>query len=153
MARCCYNFSPSGLGILPGWNHSPAGPCPTSPTTTPPASEEPAPGSGTTDEVQPTPAGAARKQVTVNPTNLHGATAGIGSALTYANTRVYPQANVEIVKGKELTLDEPQSKAILGDDLILEEYSDPATPTTEERALLKENQSAGTVTVYFVKGL
>jgi hypothetical protein len=50
MARCCYNFSPSGLGILPGWNHSPAGPCPTSPTTTPSPSEEPAPGPGTIGE-------------------------------------------------------------------------------------------------------
>jgi len=29
MARCCDRFSPAGLGRLPGWNHAPAGPCPT----------------------------------------------------------------------------------------------------------------------------
>ncbi len=29
MARCCDRFSPAGLGRLPGWDHSPAGPCPT----------------------------------------------------------------------------------------------------------------------------
>jgi Domain of unknown function (DUF4157) len=27
MAKCCVNFSPSGLGRLPGWDHRPAGPC------------------------------------------------------------------------------------------------------------------------------
>ncbi len=50
MARCCYGFSRSGLGILPGWNHSPAGPCPTAPVTTPSPTEEPAPGPEPTDE-------------------------------------------------------------------------------------------------------
>ncbi len=28
MARCCHDFSPVGLGRLPGWDHSPALPCP-----------------------------------------------------------------------------------------------------------------------------
>jgi Domain of unknown function (DUF4157) len=28
MARCCDRFDPAGLGTLPGWDHSPAGPCP-----------------------------------------------------------------------------------------------------------------------------
>ncbi|MGH3990828.1 MAG: eCIS core domain-containing protein, partial [Pseudonocardiaceae bacterium] len=44
MARCCYAFSPAGLGRLPGWSHSPAGPCPT--TVTPGESEGPVPGGG-----------------------------------------------------------------------------------------------------------
>jgi Domain of unknown function (DUF4157) len=39
MARCCANFSPSGLGILPGWNHRPAGPC----VTATAAGEQPGP--------------------------------------------------------------------------------------------------------------
>ncbi len=29
MAACCYEFDRTGLGILPGWDHPPAGPCPT----------------------------------------------------------------------------------------------------------------------------
>ena len=43
MARCCHDFSPAGLGLLPGWNHSPAGPC-TIPMTVgePSPSDEPA---------------------------------------------------------------------------------------------------------------
>ena len=42
MARCCDNFDPSGLGTLPGWNHSPAKPCPSNaPSTSPGDSGEP----------------------------------------------------------------------------------------------------------------
>jgi hypothetical protein len=33
MARCCDDFTPDGLGRLPGWNHSPAGPCRPTPAT------------------------------------------------------------------------------------------------------------------------
>src|SRR5262249_24619690 len=37
MATCCDQFSPAGMGILPGWNHRPAGPCPlVCPPSTPP---------------------------------------------------------------------------------------------------------------------
>jgi Zn-dependent peptidase ImmA (M78 family) len=98
-------------------------------------------------------AGAAtKKKVTVNVTNFKDAGGSIGSALTYANTNVYNQAATEIQKGKEVTLDETKSKAILGNDLIVDEYTDPASPTGEETNLLKENQSAGAITAYFVKG-
>ena len=101
-----------------------------------------------------TPAAAVgpKKSVTVNDANLSGGTGTLASALTYANTRVYNQANVEIKKGNTSTLDEAKSKAILGDDLIVNEYSNPSSPTAEEQKLLKENQSAGAVSVYFVKG-
>jgi len=92
-----------------------------------------------------------KKKITVNITTLNGATRNATAALTYANTKVYSQADIEIVKGKEVTLDEPKSKAILGNDLILEEYRSPSHPTDEERALLKENQTKDAVTMYFVK--
>ena len=92
-----------------------------------------------------------KKTVTVNITNLHGATGSATSALTYANTKVYNQANTEIKKGKDVTLNEPKSKAILGPDLTLDEYTDPTKPTGEEKKLFKENQTAGAVTMYFVK--
>jgi hypothetical protein len=100
----------------------------------------------------PPPAAAAKKKVQVNVTNLFGAGGSISTALTYANTRVYNQANIEIQKNKEVTLDETKSKAILGNDLILDEFTDSAHPTAEEQALCKENQTAGMITTYFIKG-
>ena len=93
-----------------------------------------------------------RKKVTVNITHLHDSTGSVASSLTYANDKVYKQADVEVLKGKEATLDETKSKAILGADLVLDEFADVTKPTTEEKALFKENQSAGAVTMYFVKG-
>jgi hypothetical protein len=93
-----------------------------------------------------------KKTVTVNDTTLSGGSGTLASALTYANTRVYNQANVEIKQGASSTLDDPKSKVILGADLIVDEYTNPSSPTTEEKDLLKENQSAGAVSVYFVKG-
>ena len=42
MALCCDSFDPSGLGSLPGWNHSPARPCP----STAPSPASPGGGSG-----------------------------------------------------------------------------------------------------------
>lgn len=92
-----------------------------------------------------------KKSVTVNPTRLHGSTGDLTSALDYANTKVYSQANVEVKKGTEMTLDETKSKAILGDDLILDEFTDPTSPTAEEKELFKVNQEAGRVSMYFVK--
>lgn len=94
-----------------------------------------------------------KKSVTVNHTQLHESTGSFSSALTFSNTKVYNQANVEVKKGTDVTLDEAKSKALLGDDLILDEFTDPTKPTTEEQALLKINQTAGAVTMYYVKNL
>jgi hypothetical protein len=115
---------------------TPATPTPTTPTTTP----EPMDASATT-----------KKTVTVNHLKLEGSSNSIDSAITFSNTKVYNQANVEIKKGKDITLDAPKSKAIVGDDLVLDEYTEAAKPTTEETALLKENQAAGAVSAYYVK--
>jgi hypothetical protein len=94
-----------------------------------------------------------QKSVTVNHTKLHGATGSIDSAITFSNNKVYNQANVEVKKGTDVTLDETKSKAILGADLILHEFTDPTKPTAEEQALLKINQTSGAVTMYYVKAL
>ena len=94
----------------------------------------------------------AKKSVTVNVTFLSGGSTDITNHLKKAN-EVYKQANVEIKSGTSKTLDEAKSKAILGDDLILEEYSDPKSPTTEEQALIKENRTSGGITMYYVKGM
>jgi hypothetical protein len=46
-----------------------------------------------------------QKSVTVNHTKLHGATGNITSAITFSNNKVYNQANVEVKKGTDVTLD------------------------------------------------
>ncbi len=97
------------------------------------------------------PAALPKKSVTINPTNLHGATNTITSPLEFANKKVYHQANVEVKKGHEETLDETKSKAILGEDLSLDAFPSPDKPTDEEKALFKVNQSSGALTMYFVK--
>ena len=92
------------------------------------------------------------KTVTVNVTYLKDGSTDLATHLSKAND-VYKQASVEVKAGKSETLDETKSKAILGNDLILDEYSDPTSPTTEEKELLKANRSSGTITMYYVKGM
>jgi hypothetical protein len=100
----------------------------------------------------PAPAAPAVKTVTVRVTYLKGGSTDLATHLAKAN-EVYKQASVKVAGGKEQTLDEASSKAILGNDLILDEYSDPKSPTVEEKALLKENRAAGAITMYYVKGM
>jgi hypothetical protein len=112
---------------------------------TPPVSP-PATGSG----APAAPAAPAKKTVTVNITNMFGGTRKGDDDIKVANT-IYSAANIEIKKGTEVTIDETKTKTILGADLSLDEYTDPAKPTTEEKAMFKENQSKDAITVYFVK--
>jgi hypothetical protein len=113
--------------------------------------EAPAAGPGPVPLDAPGTGATAKKTVTINHLKLAGSSNSIDSAITFANTKVYNQANVELKKDKDVTLDEPKSKAIVGADLILDEYTDGTKPTTEEKSLLKENQAAGAVSVYYVK--
>jgi hypothetical protein len=94
----------------------------------------------------------AKKTVTVNVTKVSGNTRSPDSDITVANT-IYAAANIEIKKGTDVTIDEAKSKTIIGDDLILDEFVVGTAPTAEERALAKENVSAGAIPLYFVKGL
>lgn len=66
MATCCANFSPSGLGRLPGWDHRPAGPC-----EDVRAGEESEPERGPSDAGVPLPGGVPAPAVTpcVHPIN------------------------------------------------------------------------------------
>ncbi|MGA1867321.1 MAG: DUF4157 domain-containing protein [bacterium] len=95
----------------------------------------------------------AQKTVTVNITHMHDSSGNAAGDLNYASTKVYNQANVKIQKGTEITVNETDSKAVLGNDLILDEFTNPKNPTDEEKALFKLNQKAGVITVYYVKGL
>ncbi len=92
------------------------------------------------------------KTVTVDVTYLQGGSTDLGTHISKANS-VYKQAAVKVASGKEVTLDETQSKKILGDDLVLKEYDDPASPTAEELELLKQNRTPGKITMYYVKAL
>jgi hypothetical protein len=94
-----------------------------------------------------------KKTVTVNVTKMHGSGGSPSTDITYANTKVYSQANVEVKSGGETVIDEANSKKVLGDDLILDEFTSAVSPTDEEKALLKLNQTSGAVTAYYVKGL
>jgi hypothetical protein len=92
------------------------------------------------------------KTVTVDVTYLQGGSTDLGTHVAKANS-IYKQANVKVASGKQVTLDEAQSKKILGEDLILNEYNDPASPTAEELELLKQNRTSGKITMYYVKAL
>lgn len=94
-----------------------------------------------------------KKTVTLNVTKMHGSSGNPSGDITYANTKVYNQANIEIKTGTDVTVNETDSKTVLGNDLILDEFATGSSPTTEERALLALNQSSGAVTAYYVKGL
>jgi hypothetical protein len=78
MARCCHDFTPAGLGRLPGWNHSPATPCPTTPTTARDPSDQEVPAPQEPDEpirdAGPSggaPGGLAEPGEDAAPTDLH----------------------------------------------------------------------------------
>jgi hypothetical protein len=93
------------------------------------------------------------KKVTINVTKLHGSSGSATSALDFANTKVYNQANIKLEKGKEETLNKAKSKKIIGKNLILKEFTDPKKPTRQEKKLFKVNQESGAITMYYVKAL
>ena len=55
LARCCDDSSDSGLGRVPGWNHSPALPCPSTTLVAEEVSHEGAPGPGPSPRVPAAP--------------------------------------------------------------------------------------------------
>ncbi|MFD2565657.1 eCIS core domain-containing protein [Aquimarina rubra] len=93
------------------------------------------------------------KTITLNVVHVKGSSGNISSAINYANNDVYHQANIKVVKGKEITLSRFISIALIGSDLVLEEFSSATSPTTEERALLPLNQKKNQITLFYVKKL
>jgi hypothetical protein len=73
--------------------------------------------------------------------------------LAWATQNVYAQADIKLTKGSEVTLNDEDSKAAIGDDLLVDEFDVGTNPTAEERKLMAINQSAGAIALYFVKGL
>lgn len=109
-------------------------------------------GKTTPPVIQNTAPQGTKKTVTVNVTYLKGGSTDLATHLVKAND-VFKQASVEVKEGKSQTLEETESKAVLGDDLVLKEYSDPSSPTDEEKELLKLNRHAGEITMYYVGGM
>ncbi len=94
-----------------------------------------------------------QKTITLNAVNVTGSSGNLASALTYANTQVYHQANIKVKKGKVVTLPGFLSRFLIGKDLVLNEYPNPTSPTAEEKSLLPWNQKSGEITLFFVKKL
>ncbi|WP_298547904.1 DUF4157 domain-containing protein [uncultured Aquimarina sp.] len=94
-----------------------------------------------------------QKTITLNVVHVKGSSGNVSSAINYANNEVYYQANIKVVKGKEVTLSRFISTALIGSDLVLEEFSSATSPTTEERALLPLNQKNNQITLFYVKKL
>jgi peptidoglycan hydrolase-like protein with peptidoglycan-binding domain len=93
----------------------------------------------------PTP----RKTVSLNITQVAGSKRSPSRSVASA-VKIYDQAAIDIVAQINPPLSHTQSKAILGDDLVLEE-SFFGSPTTEERALFQINNTPDAVSIYFVK--
>ena len=90
-----------------------------------------------------------QKKVTVNITHLKGGAVAHGRHIRKAN-RVFKQARVKVEKGKVERIGRKKSKEILGDDLVLEEFTSASSPTDEEKELLKHNRTTGRITMYYV---
>jgi len=99
------------------------------------------------------------KTVTVRHSHLfEGKSSGtFATELTYANT-VYRLAGINFTSGHEELIDETATKAagLLGSNALLA-YAGPSstasTYTAEENALLAHNDTAGEITVYYIKGV
>jgi peptidoglycan hydrolase-like protein with peptidoglycan-binding domain len=94
-----------------------------------------------------------KKTVTVNITVLNGSKMVPSRALAFANTIYLNQANIEIIKGTERKLDRTETENLIGKDLMLEEHFFDNFPSDEEKVLFKVNQSAGAISMYFVKDI
>jgi hypothetical protein len=93
----------------------------------------------------------ATKTVTLNITKLEGSTRSTN--VSDASKILEDAANIKISTGNVETLDQKKSEALIGTDLILDEFTSPASPTAEEIALTAVNRTAGAITAYFVKAM
>lgn len=94
-----------------------------------------------------------KKSVTVGTTKLEGSSRDPAKDVEYANKKVYNQANLEVKASHNPDLDETKSKAALGTDLVLDEYTTVSKPTQEEKNLFAINPVPGGVATYYVKDL
>jgi hypothetical protein len=93
-----------------------------------------------------------QKTASVNVTIVAGSTR-TAADLGPASTIWTKAANIAVTANTVTQLDAKTSKALIGDDLVVDEYSSPSSPTAEELALTQVNRSPGHITVYFVKAL
>lgn len=92
-----------------------------------------------------------KKRVTVNITALYGTNVNASHALAYADTIYKHQANIEVVKGKEVRLNQKETEEVIGKDLMLEMHFFDQAASDEEKLLFKINQSSDAISVYLVK--
>jgi hypothetical protein len=91
------------------------------------------------------------KTVKLNISKLEGSTRS--TSVADASKILENAANITISTGNVETLDKAKSEALIGTDLILDEYTSVGHPTAEETALTAVNRTAGAITAYFVKAM
>jgi hypothetical protein len=104
-------------------------------------------------EIQPDASVGARKKVDVKPIKAEGTSPNAAGDVSFANTRVYPQANVEINALPEDTLTDAETRTLLDDDTDFSERSDDSTPTADENRLWARFSSATVINVIYVNDI
>ncbi|MBQ4818569.1 DUF4157 domain-containing protein [Aquimarina sp. MMG016] len=87
-------------------------------------------------------------EVVIPTTLLKPATNVIDADFTRAN-EIYNPHGIEIEKGNSKTLSEEESKKVIGNNLILDEFTG-SSATAEELELIKHNRMKGRMTGYWV---
>lgn len=88
------------------------------------------------------------REVVIPVTLLKPATDTVDADFRRAN-EIYNPHNLEIEKGNRMDIEEKDTKKIIGDDLILDEFTG-ADATKEELELIKHNRVKGRITGYWV---
>lgn len=90
-------------------------------------------------------------EVVISTTLLKPAADVIDSDFKRAN-EIYNPKGIEIEKGNATVLSEKETKAIIGNELILDEFTG-ASATAEELKLIKHNRGKGRISGYWVPGM
>jgi len=92
-----------------------------------------------------------QKTLNLNISKLEGSSRAI--AVADGSTILEAAAGIKVTTGNTETLDKPKSEALIGADLILDEYKSAGNPTAEETALTAVNRTPSRITGYWVKSL
>jgi hypothetical protein len=98
--------------------------------------------------------GKPKKTVSLHINHLEKGPASHASDLSKA-VDTFKVADVEIKEVKSFTFDDDNTKSLIGNDYILDEYASVGKPTPEEKKLTSEadGHSAGAISVYYVKSM
>ncbi|MGH8309969.1 MAG: DUF4157 domain-containing protein, partial [Steroidobacteraceae bacterium] len=95
----------------------------------------------------------ARKTVDVKPIKAEGTSPNAARDIAFANTRVFPQANIGINSLAEETLTATETRTLLGNDVEFSERSNDSTPTADENRLWARFRSTTVVNLIYVSDI